>query len=340
MPLKYAPFAASAGMTDVANKKVFLKLGSRGPTVALLQGGLIDLKFPLPKSTRKTGAPDGLFGGEVQIAVVAYQTSRKLKKIDGIVGGDTLAAMDAELAVAAGPPVHVPPVILPPPSTAEYKVGTGDPPITPDPGAGIWNSSPKQATYLALGAAIVDILPLAYVTIGDDATKHMAHYLGNSGRAYTIDLEDMVADVPSARRRYEDEVAQMKQFVEMLGPGTFNIASQRANNGYNRKSENTNWFFAIGGYSSWGRGVAIVKDNPTGRQYEVDFEYRFYDRYNWDAGKSVTIGGITITDAFMGEFHREGLAQEFDCNGAFKRHFTWRKGDVIPPAQLDSPGGR
>ncbi|MEA2700721.1 MAG: hypothetical protein QOI66_4992 [Myxococcales bacterium] len=74
--------------------------------------------------------------------------------------------------------------------------------------------------------------------------------------------------------------------------------------------------------------------------YTVDFEYKFYDRYNWDAGKSVRLAGITITDKFMGEFHRQGLAQEYDCFGSFKRHLTWKKGEAIPPNQLEASGGR
>jgi hypothetical protein len=36
--------------------------------------------------------------------------------------------------------------------------------------------------------------------------------------------------------------------------------------------------------------------------------------------------GITVTDKFMGEFHRQGL--------------SWKKGDPIPQGQLDGPGGR
>jgi Putative peptidoglycan binding domain len=326
-------------MSQVAKKAALLKPGSKGPAVALLQGALIDLGYKLPRSTKKKGVPDGIFAGETIAAVLAFQTANKLKA-DGLAGAQTIAVLDALMVAAAAPSLHAPPVVVPSPSTAEYKLGTDDPTIIPDPGAGIWNSSPTQATYVALGAAIVDILPFAYATVGDDATKHMAHYLGNSGNDYTIDLEGMVAEVPAAHRRYETEVAQAKQFVEMLAPGRYNIASQRVNGSYNRQSENANWYFAVGGYVTWGKGVAVVKDDPAGRQYDVDFEYKFFDRYNWDAGKSVTIGGITVTDAFMGEFHREGIAQEFNCNGIFKRHFTWRKGDAIPSSQLEGPGGR
>jgi hypothetical protein len=182
-------------------------------------------------------------------------------------------------------------------------------------------------------------LPVAAVTVGDDAAKHMAHYLGNSGRPYTIDLDGMVREVPSAKGRYEDEVAEAQEFVETLATGRYDITSTHCEVGYNRQSESRNWYFAIGGYSTWGRGVAVVTDGPAGRQYSLDFEYKFYDRYNWDKGKKVTIAHITITDHFMGEFHRQGLAQEFDCFGSFKRSFTWKTGGAISPAQLDA-GGR
>ena len=55
-------------------------------------------------------------------------------------------------------------------------------------------------------------------------------------------------------------------------------------------------------------------------------EYKFYDRYNWDMGKKVTILGVTVTDQFMGEFHRQGLAKEFDMRGSVKKTVTWKKG--------------
>jgi hypothetical protein len=65
----------------------------------------------------------------------------------------------------------------------------------------------------------------------------------------------------------------------------------------------------------------------------LDFEYHVYDRYNWDNGKWVKIAGVTITDHFMGEFHREGLAQEFDQVGTLRRRFRWRRGQPISSSQ-------
>lgn len=322
MALKYAPFAACTAMEKAARNSPPLRSGSKGTAVRLLQGGLIQLGHPLPFSTKK-GAPDGVFGGETERAVRNYQSKNSLG-YDGVAGRDTITKMDGQLAAKAKPsisPIPVPPV----PSSPDYKLGNSDPPRGHDPGAGVWGAKPMEASYLALGAVIVDSLPLAYAVIGDDATKHMFHYFGNTGRTYTIDLEGMVSEVPSAKERYEDEVAQAKEFVEKLSPGRYEITSKQGQNAYNTQSENRNWFFAIGGYTTWGKGVAVVKKEGSATSYELDFEYKFYDRYNWDAGKQVTFAGITVTDKFMGEFHRQGLAHEFDCVGSFKRKLTWKK---------------
>ena len=75
------------------------------------------------------------------------------------------------------------------------------------------------------------------------------------------------------------------------------------------------------------------------RKFLIDFEYKFYDRYNWDTGKSVTIAGITITDEFMGRFHRQGLAKEYDSVGSYRVWVQWNQGNLptITPVQM---GGR
>ena len=68
----------------------------------------------------------------------------------------------------------------------------------------------------------------------------------------------------------------------------------------------------------------------------MTFQVKFYDRYNWDGGKSVTIGGVTITDETMGEFHRQGVAKEFDCYGMVERSVSW--GAPIPaPTPTPTP---
>lgn len=44
----------------------------------------------------------------------------------------------------------------------------------------------------------------------------------------------------------------------------------------------------------------------------------------------MTILGQRVTDEFMGEFHRQGLAREFDCHGSIKRRLVW-DGDFGAP---------
>lgn len=104
-------------------------------------------------------------------------------------------------------------------------------------------------SYEALKGSIIEALPIAMIAIGTDATKHMAHYLGNSGRDYTIDLEGMLREVPSARARHEDEMAQALELVGQLPVGRHVIRSRRAEHGNNRKSESRNWYLAIGSYA-------------------------------------------------------------------------------------------
>ena len=217
-----------------------------------------------------------------------------------------------------------------------YKKGTNDPTITPDKGAGIWNSKSKTIEMRLKKAAILNIMPHAFVLIGDDAAKHMMHYLGNSGKDYNIDLEDMLDDVKDEKKNFDAELTRARIFVQTLPIGTHDITSGNARGGYVQKSENANWFFATGGYSFWGKGKATVS---SGQSYELDFEYKFYDRYNWDGGKKVTIFSITVTDHFMGEFHRQGMAKEFDMFGSVKRNVKWTQTNFSTPS-ITTPGGR
>lgn len=334
MPLKYPVFAGNKTIQNASRNSPPLKKGARGLGVALLQGALIDLGYRLPHSTQKSGSPDGVYGKETYGAVWQFQSDRKLKK-DGVAGKNTIGALDRILSAKISPvPKKIPKAPPAIPKSREYKIGTGDPHVTRDPGAGVWNSKPKSASYVALKEAIiVEVLPKAYVLIGDDAVKHLMHYFRNRGTNYRIDLEGMVKEVPSAGKLYELEVAQVKAYTEVLPVGKHFITSKRAQGGYNTKAESKNWFFAVGGYSVWGKGQAIVKKGPAGNEFELNFEYKFFDRYNWDAGKKVDIFGIEITYAFMGEFHKQGLAREYDEIGSFKRRFTWKAGQTIPAGQ-------
>ncbi len=222
---------------------------------------------------------------------------------------------------------------------AQYQIGTSDPTITPDAGAGVWNSVSTTLEMRLKKGAILSNMGAAYAVIGDDAAKHLIHYFNNTGNDYTIDLQNLIDNVTNEKNLFESEIAIAKRFVETLPVGTHQITSGRATGGYITKAENWNWFFAVGGYSVWGKGTAKITVNATGQKsYELDFEYKFFDRYNWDGGKSVDIFGVTITDEFMGRFHREGLAKEFNMYGSVKRKLSW--GAPTASSATTSRGGR
>ena len=93
------------------NKRRPIGFPETGDGVERVQLALINLDFPLPRSTRKTGTPDGIFGGETLSALKAFQRSKALKD-DGMAGPDTLERMDQLLGLRRGggriEPVPVP----------------------------------------------------------------------------------------------------------------------------------------------------------------------------------------------------------------------------------------
>jgi hypothetical protein len=159
-----------------------------------------------------------------------------------------------------------------------YILGSTDPVLKADAGAGVWKSSKPSAEMWLKKQAVYAILPHAGNVIGFDAAVNMAHYLNNSGRDLTLNFEKMINDVAEEKRIYKDELARAMQFVQTLPVGIHNIASSSALNGYAEKEESWNWFFATGGYTLWGKGIAKVTTVNKELQYELDFEYKFYDR--------------------------------------------------------------
>ena len=57
------------------------------------------------------------------------------------------------------------------------------------------------------------------------------------------------------------------------------------------------------------------------------FKFHFRDRYNWDTGKGVKVGIISISDESLGRLHRVGIAQEFDMVGEVTKTVAWKKGE-------------
>ncbi len=184
---------------------------------------------------------------------------------------------------------------------------------------------------------------------GDDAVKHLAHFFGNTGSPYTIDFAGMIREVSIAKQTHDIQVAAAKSFIETLPPGRHYFTSSSGSlNHYITQGLSRNWFFAVGSYSTWGKGIAEIKVTGGKPSFSMNYEYHFVDRYNWDGGKKVQIpipgygqlpqlakdaidsldqvngGRLTVTDEFMARFHRQGLAQEFEMTAVLNERIAWR----------------
>ena len=369
MVLKCDLFRDTPRMQAAGRNSPALWRGETGIGPALLQAGLIELGYALPVSTAKTGAPDGIYGAETQAAVKRFQAANPPLASDGVAGAKTLAAMDAKLPVSAqpapkppkpqpGPPPKPQPKPQPqppaqpkppqpplepkpqqPPPHDKFKLGSGDPPLRHDAGSGPWNSEWPSLRTLAIMAVLSDpVRATAFygscmAAVGPNATRNLRHYLGNSGTALTIPYDNMVKATERARYVFLSEVLSITDYIDAFPAGTWAITSKvvrQDEDTYNYQGETRDWYFAIGGYGVWSKANVVV--SPDG-QIQAAVTVKFYDRYNWDGGKSVELAGITITDEFMAEFHRQGVAKEYDCVGSTTRNFVWKRGN--PPGEAN-----
>ena len=208
-----------------------------------------------------------------------------------------------------------------------YISSDKSPAIKPDRGSGSWCSAPQTAEFLVYKRAIQFALDTHAVdlAIGPDAVSHMRQYFSSTGNDLVLDVPAVMRKSKQLRIHYDDELREAKAFCEMLSTGRHAISSSKLGSGYFRQAEDRNLFFAIGGYSFWGQGIVNIvdRDRESLREYTLDFELHFYDRYNWDTGKSVSIAGITVADDFMQKFHLQCYAREYDVKGVGRDRVTW-----------------
>lgn len=153
------------GLLDAARAGASLRRGDRGPAVRALQQALGDAGHRV--------AVDGVFGGETDRAVRAFQ-SRSGCAVDGVVGRETMAALDAALS---GRPTTPPPT-TPPPATP--------PPATPPP-------------YAAPGTGFA---PRPAAAPGGAAVMTSVRTLSRAAREAALLREVRAGNVPEFLRRF------------------------------------------------------------------------------------------------------------------------------------------
>ena len=208
-----------------------------------------------------------------------------------------------------------------------YKIGTEDPFSAPDKGAGKWCSAPQTLLMLFMKKEIETSLKSGTVEFFwelNEASRHLQHYFNNTGKDLAVDLASFMGKSMTFVHKYSEEKYKAIEFCRKLKPGEYFITSSSINSGYFHPEESKDLFYAVGGYIFWGKGKVNIKDDEKKERkiIHLDFEFHFFDRYNWDSGKKVTINvigkDITVTDQFMGDFHRQCYAHEFDLHGIYK----------------------
>lgn len=219
----------------------------------------------------------------------------------------------------------------------DYKLGNYDLRIKHDNGSGTHGATAPPTLKQSLAKTGWHSVALAARAIGlEDAGRHMLMYLENTGNDQTIIYARLISDVPSAQKVRDSEINEAMVFAETINKKKFNISSYAASLGYARKDESWNWYYAVGGYSTWGK-AKVTKD---GDCYKMKMKLKFEDKYNWDAGKAVTIFGVTVPDVSLGELHRAGIAWEYILIGDAEYTIKWSKGERVGSGAKVEIGGR
>jgi peptidoglycan hydrolase-like protein with peptidoglycan-binding domain len=86
--------AGSPRLQKAVNNAPAIHFGESNEGVAAMQRGLIDLGYPMPKSTGNGAKPpDGIYGAETAAALKRFQQDQKLV-VDAAAGANTLTRMD------------------------------------------------------------------------------------------------------------------------------------------------------------------------------------------------------------------------------------------------------
>ncbi|GAB3949826.1 hypothetical protein [Streptomyces sparsus] len=160
----------------------------------------------------------------------------------------------------------------------------------------------------------------------NDASRHMQHYLENTGEPLDLPVDKMLHDDEGLRIHAELAIREkqdgwreqaLEEFRRNGGrPVTFSVETGNSDYSFSQDTQE-NWFYAIGSTRTNVTGVVTVAPGVDGEpKVGLDYQVNAWDRYNWDEGKGVGIGPLSIPDGQPGRLHTTGLAQEFDMQGS------------------------
>jgi hypothetical protein len=184
-----------------------------------------------------------------------------------------------------------------------------------------------------------------------DASRHMRHYLENTGEPLDLPVDKMLYDDKGLRIHAEEAIrgkqeAWREQALEEFrrsGGRPVTIPVETGNSDYSFPQDGqANWFYAVGSTRTNVTGVVTVMPGADGEpRVGLDYQVNAWDRYNWDEGKGVNIGPLGVPDGQPSRLHTTGLAQEFDMRGSSTvKHYDLgaATSNVDPLPEPDEPG--
>lgn len=208
------------------------------------------------------------------------------------------------------------------------KAATGD-------GIGPYASQPASWHDKLDKAKFVSVAVAAGAIGLVNAERNLHHYLANDGSDLAIPPEKILGGLPQLRNAVkalaQNQATAAYKRVSASGGGPGERAfSSPWKNFYATKDQSLDWFFALGGFSYSVTGVVVRSGVGAG---SLKYQVHIFDRYNWDAGKSVDIGPFHFEDTELGNLHLKGLAREYTVRGTSGINYVakFTEGTVIPP---------
>jgi RHS repeat-associated protein len=214
-----------------------------------------------------------------------------------------------------------------------------DPPIMQGWRKAKYYSDQRKGTGSNLSMAeLMEIRARAIATIGGgrlknmpDAADFLLHFLYGGGRDKNVDYERLINEDGAAEAHYHNEINRAMSYAEQLArDDQWVYIAQTGEVGTSASTRN--WFFALGGYGTWGRGrVFKCKGKP---EYTMELELNLNDFYDWER-YSLAKGGL-VTDGEMSELHHSKLdiAEEYRVKGKITVSVKWTHGQRFGVAAI------
>jgi hypothetical protein len=164
-----------------------------------------------------------------------------------------------------------------------------------------------------------------------NASALMAHFLGNTGEDFVIDMDTFLKDENALKTRNE-ELTKALRSCEVLAREGESISVYQIEELVHHNLSG-DWYYAVGSYFT---NINVQNLTVNGNIYTATINYNVTDFYNWDYSDSNPVfsgllGTFTnnISPKDLHELHRAGEAQEFLSHGEVSYTISWVKGSSV-----------